>query len=119
MNRFSPFDVDLIDVRSAGQAVTCLNQIYALGGTDNSQTIHGTQETLSEETVSWAYTSALQTARMDFGATVISDSVMVGGGMAGEPLAGTEFYRPELDTWQSGPGMLTPRYGHQYLTVTL
>ncbi|CAD7926894.1 unnamed protein product [Amoebophrya sp. A25] len=119
MNRWSAFDVDMIDVRSAGQAVTCMSQIYSLGGTDNSQTIHYSVESLDQETVTWMYNKSMQVSRMDFAATVISDSIMVGGGQSGDILASTEFYRPELDTWQVGPSMLTPRYGHQYLTVTL
>eukprot|EP00392_Amoebophrya_sp_AT5.2_P004217 g4225.t1 len=119
MNRWSAFDVDMIDVRSAGQAVTCMSQIYALGGTDNQQTIHYSGESLDQETVTWMYNKSMQVSRMDFAATVISDSIMVGGGQSGDILASTEFYRPELDTWQVGPSMLTPRYGHQYLTVAL
>ena len=56
---------------------------------------------------------------MDFAATVISDSIMVSGGQSGDILGSTEFYRPEIDLWQVGPPMLTPRYGHAVVTVTL
>ncbi|CAD7943012.1 unnamed protein product [Amoebophrya sp. A120] len=91
MNRWSPFDVDMIDVRSAGQALTCLSQIYALGGTDNQQTIHYSVESLDQETVTWMYNKSMQVSRMDFAATVISDSIMVGGGQSGDILASTEY----------------------------
>ena len=40
--------------------VTCLSQIYALGGTDNQQTIHYSCEGLDSETVQWAYAKSMQ-----------------------------------------------------------
>ncbi len=119
MNRWNSFDVDMIDTRSAGHAVTCMNSIYALGGTDNQQNIHFSMESLDQETLHWSYSKSMQVARMDFACAVISESIMAGGGQSGDILSSTEFYRPELDSWQVGPSMLTPRYGHQYLTVTL
>merc|ERR1712194_115201 len=119
MNRWSSFEVDLIEGRSAGQAVTCMNQIYCLGGTDNTQSIHHSMESLDQETISWSYARSMIVGRMDFASAVISDSIMVGGGQSGDILAATEFYRPELDTWQTGPPMLTARYGHQYLKAPI
>jgi len=119
LNKWEPFKVDMIEVRSASQACTCVNHLYALGGTDNQQTIHYSLECLDPETLAWSFRKNMQVARMDFGCTVISDSIMVGGGQNGDVLSSTEFYRPELDEWQPGPSMMFPRYGHQYLLMNL
>mmetsp|Transcript_56973 Transcript_56973/g.144567 ORF Transcript_56973/g.144567 Transcript_56973/m.144567 type:complete len:593 (+) Transcript_56973:76-1854(+) len=112
---------DLIEVRSAGQASNCLDRLYVLGGTDQNQSIHKSMECYSPEGGgSWIFRKGMQVPRMDFGCCVLSDSIMVGGGLQqGEALASTEFYRPELDDWQLGPPMLSPRYGHQLLLVNL
>jgi hypothetical protein len=120
-NRWEAFRSDMIEVRSAAQAVTCLDNIYVVGGTDQQQTIHASLECLETGSSTWSFRKSMQVARMDFGCCVISDSVMVGGGHGsnGEVLASTEFYRPELDDWQPGPVMLSPRYGHHLLLVNL
>lgn len=111
---------DMIEVRSAGQASNCLERLYALGGTDQSQNVHSSLECYNPEAGgSWTFRKSMLAPRMDFGCCVLSDSIMVGGGQHGEVLASTEFYRPELDDWQLGPPMLSPRYGHQLLLVNL
>mmetsp|Transcript_120382 Transcript_120382/g.269066 ORF Transcript_120382/g.269066 Transcript_120382/m.269066 type:complete len:584 (-) Transcript_120382:75-1826(-) len=111
---------DMIEVRSAGQASNCLERLYVLGGTDQNQSVHSSMECYNPEGGgSWIFRKSMQVPRMDFGCCVLSDSIMVGGGQHGEVLASTEFYRPELDDWQRGPDMLSPRYGHQLLLVNL
>ncbi|OLP83100.1 Kelch-like ECH-associated protein 1 [Symbiodinium microadriaticum] len=107
-------------VRSAGQACCCLDRLYAFGGTDQNQRVHSSLEGYNPEAGgSWIFRKSMQVPRMDFGSCVLSDSIMVGGGQHGEVLASTEFYRPELDDWQLGPPLLSPRYGHQLLLVNL
>jgi len=111
---------DMIEVRSAGQANNCLERLYALGGTDQNQVVHSSLECYNPEAGgSWIFRKSMQVPRMDFGSCVLSDSIMVGGGQHGEVLSSTEFYRPELDDWQLGPPMLSPRYGHKLLLVNL
>eukprot|EP00928_Gymnodinium_smaydae_P018586 TRINITY_DN17078_c0_g3_i1.p1 TRINITY_DN17078_c0_g3~~TRINITY_DN17078_c0_g3_i1.p1 ORF type:complete len:647 (+),score=159.02 TRINITY_DN17078_c0_g3_i1:174-2114(+) len=118
--RWEQVRTDMIEVRSAGQACQCLERLYVLGGTDQSQSVHKSLECYSSEASgSWLFRKSMQMPRMDFGCCVISDSIMVGGGQHGEVLSSTEFYRPELDDWQLGPPMLSPRYGHQLLLVNL
>eukprot|EP00928_Gymnodinium_smaydae_P053507 TRINITY_DN37484_c0_g1_i1.p1 TRINITY_DN37484_c0_g1~~TRINITY_DN37484_c0_g1_i1.p1 ORF type:complete len:640 (+),score=125.43 TRINITY_DN37484_c0_g1_i1:58-1920(+) len=110
---------EMLEVRSAGQATTCVNHVFAMGGTDNENHIHASIECLDVDEGSFSLRQHMQQPRMDFAATVISDSIMVGGGQNGGVLSSTEFYRPELDEWQAGPSMMIPRYGHQYLICTL
>mmetsp|Transcript_60444 Transcript_60444/g.128114 ORF Transcript_60444/g.128114 Transcript_60444/m.128114 type:complete len:605 (-) Transcript_60444:375-2189(-) len=111
---------DMIEVRSAGHALNCLDRLYVLGGTDQNQSVHKSVECFSPEGGgSWTFRKSMQVPRMDFGCCVLSDSIMVGGGQHGEALSSTEFYRPEWDEWQLGPPMLSPRYGHQLLLVNL
>lgn len=118
-NRWETSKVDMSEVRSAGQACTCVNHLFALGGTDNDQNIHYSLECVDTDDGNFSRRRQMQEARMDFAATDINDSIMVGGGQNGSVLATTEFYRPELDEWQAGPSMMFPRYGHQYLLCTL
>lgn len=118
-NRWETAKCEMMDVRSAGQAATCVNHVFALGGTDNEQNIHFSTECLDADEGSFTQRKPMQESRMDFAATVISDSIMAGGGQNGSVLSTTEFYRPELDEWQAGPSMMFPRYGHQYLICTL
>lgn len=111
---------DMIEVRSAGQASNCLERLYAVGGTDQNQSVHSSLECYNPEAGgSWIFRKSMQVPRMDFGSCVLSDSIMVGGGQHGEVISSTEFYRPELDDWQLGPPMLSPRYGHHLLLVNL
>mmetsp|Transcript_77000 Transcript_77000/g.238478 ORF Transcript_77000/g.238478 Transcript_77000/m.238478 type:complete len:600 (-) Transcript_77000:133-1932(-) len=111
---------DMIEVRSAGRASNCLDRLYAVGGTDQNQSVHSSLECYNQEAGgSWIFRKSMQMPRMDFGCCVLSDSIMVGGGQHGEVLGSTEFYRPELDEWQLGPPMLSPRYGHSLLLVDL
>lgn len=118
-NRWEALKVEMKDVRSAGQAATCVNHLFALGGTDNEQNIHFSMECLDPDEGAFSSRAPMQEARMDFAAAVISDSIMVGGGQNGSVLSSTEFYRPELDEWQAGPSMTIPRYGHQYMLCSL
>jgi len=110
---------DMIDIRSAGSAGTTGSHMYALGGTDNAQNIHYSIEYLDLESCAWKYGTNMTVSRMDHASCVISDSLLVGGGQNGDVLSTVEFYRPELEEWTRGPTMLTPRYGHQMLTVNL
>jgi len=119
LNKWEPFHVDMIETRSAGCAVGCLQQLFSLGGIDNSQNIHYSMECLDSETAQWSFRKNMAVSRMDSSAVVVSDSIMVGGGQNGDVLSSCEFYRPELDEWQAGPSMMSPRYGHQYLLVNL
>jgi len=117
--RWETSKVDMTEVRSAGQACSCVRHLFSLGGTDNDQNVHVSMECMDVDTGLFSPRSSMQEARMDFGCVVIADSVMVGGGQNGSVLSTTEFYRPELDKWQAGPSMMFPRYGHQYLNCTL
>jgi len=118
-NRWETSKVDMVEARSAGQASCCVNHLFAMGGTDNEQNIHYSMECMDIDEGRFLGRRPMQEARMDFAATVISDSIMAGGGQNGGVLSTTEFYRPELDEWQAGPSMMFPRYGHQYLLCTL
>lgn len=118
-NRWETGKIEMAEVRSAGQAATCVNHVFALGGTDNEQNIHFSIECLDPDEGVFTTRHSMQESRMDFAAAVISDSIMVGGGQNGSVLSSTEFYRPELDEWQVGPSMMIPRYGHQYLLCGL
>lgn len=118
-NRWETSKVNMNEVRSAGQSCNCVNHLFALGGTDNDQNIHYSMECIDVDDGNFNGRRAMSEARMDFAATDINDSIMVGGGQNGSVLASTEFYRPELDEWQAGPSMMFPRYGHQYLLCTL
>eukprot|EP00929_Paragymnodinium_shiwhaense_P106234 TRINITY_DN71472_c0_g1_i1.p1 TRINITY_DN71472_c0_g1~~TRINITY_DN71472_c0_g1_i1.p1 ORF type:complete len:615 (+),score=145.36 TRINITY_DN71472_c0_g1_i1:146-1990(+) len=118
--RWESLRTDMVEVRSAGQSCSCLDRLYVLGGTDQNQNVHSSLESYNPEAGgSWIFRKSMQLPRMDFGCCVLSDSIMVGGGQHGEVLSSTEFYRPELDDWQLGPPMLSPRYGHQLLLVNL
>jgi len=118
-NRWETSKVDMTVVRSAGQACNCVNHLFALGGTDNEQNIHHSLECVDVDDGQFSRRKPMQENRMDFAATDINDSIMVGGGQNSGVLASTEFYRPELDEWQAGPSMMFPRYGHQYMLCTL
>jgi len=118
-NRWDSQKVEMNETRSAGQVSCCVNHIFALGGTDNEQNIHFSMECLDSDAGTFSTRQSMKESRMDFATSVISDSIMVGGGQNGNVLSSTEFYRPELDEWQAGPSMMIPRYGHQYLLCTL
>mmetsp|Transcript_114601 Transcript_114601/g.286444 ORF Transcript_114601/g.286444 Transcript_114601/m.286444 type:complete len:573 (-) Transcript_114601:136-1854(-) len=118
-NRWDSQKIEMDKTRSAGQAACCVNHIFALGGTDNEQNIHFGMECLDSDAGTFSERQPMKESRMDFATSVISDSIMVGGGQNGNVLSSTEFYRPELDEWQAGPSMMIPRYGHQYLLCTL
>lgn len=118
-NRWETHKCEMMATRSAGQAVSCVNHIFAMGGTDNEQNIHYNVESMDNEYGSYHERAHMKESRMDFASAVISDSIMAGGGQNGGVLSSTEFYRPELDEWQAGPSMMVPRYGHQYLLCTL
>jgi len=119
MNVWEPFRADTIEIRSAGAAASCVNHLFVTGGTDNTQQIHYSAECLDMETCAWSFRKNMTVSRMDHACCVISDSILCGGGQNGDVLASTEFYRPELDEWQAGPAMLSPRYGHSYMMVNL
>jgi len=124
MNKWEAVSADMIETRSAGQACACLERLYVLGGTDQNQSIHSSLEFYNPEagvgSSTWTFRKSMQEARMDFGCCVLSDSIMVGGGQRdAQVLNSTEFYRPELNDWQPGPSMLSPRYGHHLLLVNL
>jgi len=119
MNKWESHKSDMNCERSAGQAVSCVNHLFAVGGIDNAQSPHASLECLDSDTGSFTLRSSMQEPRMEFAAAVISDTIVVGGGQNGGVLSSTEFYRPELDEWQAGPSMMIPRYGHQYLLCTL
>lgn len=118
-NRWDSQKIEMNETRSAGQSACCVNHIFTLGGTDNEQNIHFSMECLDSDAGTFSTRQPMKESRMDFATSVISDSIMVGGGQNGNVLSSTEFYRPELDEWQAGPSMMIPRYGHQYLLCTL
>lgn len=117
--RWESSKVEMTEVRSAGQSACCVNHMFAIGGTDIEHNMHYSVECMDADEGIFTRRCGMQEARMDFGAAVVSDSIMVGGGQNGSVLSTTEFYRPELDEWQPGPSMMIPRYGHQYLLCTL
>lgn len=117
-NRWDSQKVEMKETRSAGQVACCVNHIFTFGGTDNEQNVHFSMEAL-DDVGTFSHRAPMKESRMDMAATVISDSIMVGGGQNGNVLSSTEFYRPELDEWQAGPSMMIPRYGHQYLLCPL
>eukprot|EP00920_Eleutheroschizon_duboscqi_P000793 GHVT01002062.1.p1 GENE.GHVT01002062.1~~GHVT01002062.1.p1 ORF type:complete len:444 (-),score=20.31 GHVT01002062.1:124-1455(-) len=111
VDKWENLPTDMIEVRSAGSAACSMNHIFALGGTDNSHTIHSSLEVLDPDAEKWNFLKNMSTTRMDCSAVVVSESIMVAGGQNGEVLNSTEFYRPELNEWQFGPPMLAQRYG--------
>lgn len=122
-NRWESLKTEMLGVRSAAQAASCVNHLFTFGGTDNEQNIHFSMESMDNELGSFHQRAPMKESRMDFASATISDSIMAGGGQNGVAnhgvLSSTEFYRPELDEWQAGPSMTVPRYGHQYLLCTL
>ncbi|KAH0478497.1 MAG: hypothetical protein KVP17_004107 [Porospora cf. gigantea B] len=129
MDKWTAFSSDLLHVRSAGAAVKVLGSIYAFGGTDNSHKVHNSLEIFTMELKSWRFGAQMPSARFDHAACSISDSVVTTGGQVSgflfflccipihfqdgsTVLPVVDFYRPELDTWQKGPNMVSPRYGH-------
>jgi len=119
MNAWEVFRADMIETRSAGAATACVNHLFTMGGTDNTQQIHYSMECLDMDSCQWSFRKNMTVSRMDHACCTISDSILVGGGQNGDVLATTEFYLPELEEWKAGPSMLTPRYGHSYMTVNL
>lgn len=122
MNKWVSYNVCMGEARSAGACASVLNRLYAIGGTDNSQTIHASVEMLVGEEGSWSFRSNCQNPRMDLAACAVADSTLLAGGgqsTGGEVLNQTEMYIPELNEWQAAPAMLLPRYGHAHLSVSL
>lgn len=117
-NKWVPVS-DMHDSRSAAGAACVMNKIYAIGGTDNMQSIHNSVELFEDGLFS--YRASLQANRMDLGACAVADrTILVGGGQsAGNVLNQTEMYYPELNQWQATPAMIVPRYGHVHLSVSL
>jgi len=118
-NKWESQKVEMLEVRSAGQAANCVNHVFCAGGTDIESNVHFSMECLDFDDGTFSLRQPMKESRMDFASVCISDSIMVGGGQNGSVLSSTEFYRPELDEWQAGPSMMIPRYGHQYLLCTL
>merc|ERR1719183_1858678 len=109
MKKWEVFRADMIETRSAGAATSCVNHLFVMGGTDNTQQIHYSMECLDMDSCQWSFRKNMTVSRMDHACCTISDSILVGGGQNGDVLATTEFYLPELEEWKAGPSMLTPR----------
>ncbi|XP_026193188.1 influenza virus NS1A-binding protein homolog [Cyclospora cayetanensis] len=109
MDQWQPLSCSMIEVRSAGCAVSANNHIYAIGGMDSGHQIHSTLEVLDPEGKQWTFLSPLPGPRMD----------CVTGGQDGEVLKSTCFYSPEANEWRAGPSMLNSRYGHSLVITTL
>mmetsp|Transcript_117888 Transcript_117888/g.263544 ORF Transcript_117888/g.263544 Transcript_117888/m.263544 type:complete len:550 (-) Transcript_117888:36-1685(-) len=123
-DRWELVQADMTEVRSAGQACVCKDRLYALGGVNENHTIHRSMECFGRSgggsrVSSWTVLHSMEEPRMDFGCCEFSGMIMVSGGQHGDVLPSSEFYKPELDDWQPGPPMLTPRYGHQLLLVNM
>jgi len=121
MNKWQPIRADMLEVRSTAKAAVCGQRLYVLGGTDQRQRIHCSVECCSPEyRTPWSFVEPMPEPRMDFGCCTVGESLMVSGGQAGGMvLPTTEFFRPDLDEWQAGPMMLSPRHGHALLLVNL
>uniref|UniRef100_A0A7S4UFK6 BTB domain-containing protein n=1 Tax=Alexandrium monilatum TaxID=311494 RepID=A0A7S4UFK6_9DINO len=110
----------MCESRSAGQVGSCLGHLYAFGGIDDDHTVHRSLECFGRSAAGrWTVLRSMQEPRMDFGACGLGDMIMVSGGQHGEVLGSSEFYKPELDDWQFGPPMLTPRYGHHLVLMNV
>mmetsp|Transcript_55266 Transcript_55266/g.131772 ORF Transcript_55266/g.131772 Transcript_55266/m.131772 type:complete len:556 (+) Transcript_55266:45-1712(+) len=121
MNRWQPIRAEMQEVRSTAKAAPCGKRLYVLGGTDERQRVHRSVECCSPELrAPWSFVQPMPEPRMDFGCCTVGESVMVAGGQdGGQVLPSTEFFRPDLDEWQAGPSMLSPRHGHALLLVNL
>merc|ERR1719230_2445620 len=71
--RWESAKVEMLHVRSAGQAACCVNHVFALGGTDNEQNIHYSVECMDPDEGAFALCQPMQESRMDFAAAVISE----------------------------------------------
>mmetsp|Transcript_74254 Transcript_74254/g.179608 ORF Transcript_74254/g.179608 Transcript_74254/m.179608 type:complete len:389 (+) Transcript_74254:2-1168(+) len=118
--RWDQAAADMCETRSAGQACGCMGHLYAFGGIDDQHRVCRSMECLGRSTPGrWTVLRSMREQRMDAGCCGLGDMIMVSGGQHGEVLSSTEFYKPELDDWQWGPPMLTPRYGHQLILMTI
>merc|ERR1719253_79757 len=67
MNTWESFRADTIEVRSAGTSAACVNHLFVVGGTDNSNAIHYSVEALDLESCAWTFRKNMTTSRMDHG----------------------------------------------------
>ncbi|KAF8822826.1 kelch repeat and K+ channel tetramerization domain containing protein [Cardiosporidium cionae] len=118
-NKWDEAPLSLIEIRSAGAAVSVQSYIFVMGGTDNTHSILDSCEVLTKDSSTWTFVKSMSEPRMDFSAAVVSDSIVISGGQNLEVLNSTEFYRPDENEWQSGPPMFFPRYGHSLLLAAL
>nr|PIM05435.1 kelch repeat and K+ channel tetramerization domain-containing protein [Toxoplasma gondii COUG] len=119
MNKWEVLPSEMIEVRSAGSAACSFGHIVAMGGIDNSNVVHSSVEVLDPQTQRWSFLTNMATPRMDCAAVVVSDSILVTGGQSEDVLSSTAFLRQEVNEWQEGPPMISPRYGHGILLANL
>ncbi|CDJ45249.1 hypothetical protein ETH_00000915 [Eimeria tenella] len=119
MDKWQPLACPMIEVRSAGCAVSSANHLYAMGGINADHQIHNSLEVLNPEGGQWAFLAPMPGPRMDSAAVFVKDSILVTGGQDGEVLSSTCFYNPETNEWRQGPSMGTPRYGHNLVVTAL
>ncbi|CDJ57885.1 kelch motif domain-containing protein, putative [Eimeria maxima] len=102
MDKWETLPASMIEVRSAGSAVSGNNHLYVLGGIDSEHRIINSIEGLDPD---------------GFGEG--ERERVVTGGQDGEVLNSVCFYDPEGDQWSTGPPMLSPRYGHCLVVTNL
>ncbi|CBZ52760.1 putative kelch motif domain-containing protein [Neospora caninum Liverpool] len=119
MNKWEVLPSEMIEVRSAGSAACSLGHIVVMGGIDNTNVVHNSVEVLDPQTQRWSFLANMETPRMDCAAVVVSDSILVTGGQSEDVLSSTAFLRQEVNEWQEGPPMISPRYGHGMLLANL
>eukprot|EP01071_Lankesteria_metandrocarpae_P006171 Lankesteria_metandrocarpae@DN4266_c0_g1_i1.p1 len=119
MDKWQPLDKDMLEVRSAACACGISDNVYILGGTDAEHKVHSSVEVYSGATNAWSFVRNMKQQRMDASCIPVAESILVAGGQAGAVLQSTEFYRPDLDEWQTGPEMIFPRYGHELIIASI
>lgn len=105
--------------RGALAAVALGNRIYAVGGTDRSDT--GALEVYDPQADAWTSLKPMPTPRNHIAAVVAAGKIYVFGGRAARlrgNIGATEMYDPSTDRWEIRAPMPTPRSGIGAATVT-
>ncbi|AFZ80049.1 kelch repeat domain containing protein [Theileria equi strain WA] len=102
----------LLEVRSAGSACNYHNEVFIVGGIDNTQNIHSSFETWDSKNQTSSFLKDAPVPVMDAAMVSTDLSILMTGGQNTSVLDSTYFYQPETDVWTAGPPLIMPRYGH-------
>ena len=87
--------------RSVFTAVTCMDTIYAIGGSDRRLEVLRSVEKYDFDLRRWVYVKPMNIERRDHSACVIQDKIFVVGGINAnnDDIPEIECYDPRIDTW--------------------